>query len=42
VFPVNVKAVRVLGHSPALRAAAIARLPLQVPLVTQALAAREG
>jgi len=42
VFPGNLEAVRVLGHSPALRAVAIARLPLQVPLVTQALAAREG
>jgi len=41
VFPGNVKAVQVLSH-PALRAAAIARLPLQVPLVTQALAARDG
>jgi uncharacterized membrane protein len=41
VFPGNVKAVRVLRH-PALKAVAVARLPLQVPLVTQALSAREG
>jgi uncharacterized membrane protein len=42
VFPGNVKAVRVLWDNPALRASAIARLPLQIPLVTQALAARDG
>jgi uncharacterized membrane protein len=42
VFPANVKAVRLLWDDPVLRAAAIARLPLQIPLVTQALAARDG
>jgi uncharacterized membrane protein len=42
VFPGNVKAVQVLWGNPVLRALAIARLPLQIPLVTQALAAREG
>src|SRR5262245_26582405 len=42
IFPGNVKAVQVLWGKPALRALAIARLPLQIPLVTQALAAREG
>lgn len=41
VFPGNLKAVRVLRH-PALKAVAVARLPLQVPLVTEALAARDG
>jgi uncharacterized membrane protein len=42
VFPGNVTVVRVLWANPVLRAAATARPPLQVPLVTQALAARDG
>ena len=41
VFPGNLKAVRVVRH-PVWKAVTIARLPLQVPLVTQALAARNG
>ena len=41
VFPGNLKAVRVVRH-PIGKAVAIARLPLQIPLVTQALAARNG
>lgn len=42
VFPGNVKAVKLAWRRPWLRAAMIARLPLQVPLVTEALkAARE-
>ena len=41
VFPGNVWAVRLFWRRPLLRAAMIARLPLQVPLVTEALKARE-
>ncbi|MPZ86107.1 MAG: hypothetical protein GEV28_39355 [Actinophytocola sp.] len=41
VFPGNIKSVKVARH-PALKAVAVARLPMQVPLVRQALAAREG
>lgn len=41
VFPGNVQAVRVFWRRPLLRAVMIARLPLQVPLVTEALKARE-
>lgn len=41
VFPGNVRAVRLFWRRPALRAAMIARLPLQIPLVTEALKARE-
>lgn len=41
VFPGNLKAVRVVRH-PVGKAVAVARLPLQIPLVTQALAARNG
>ncbi|MCA1655951.1 MAG: hypothetical protein LC635_05865 [Pseudonocardiaceae bacterium] len=41
VFPGNVSAVRRYWHRPWPRAAMIARLPLQVPLVTEALKARE-
>jgi uncharacterized membrane protein len=41
VFPGNVRAVRLFWRRPLMRAAMIARLPLQVPLVTEALKARE-
>jgi uncharacterized membrane protein len=41
VFPGNVRAVRLAWHRPVLRAVMIARLPLQIPLVTEALKARE-
>ncbi len=41
VSPGNLKAVRVVRH-PLGKAVAIARVPLQIPLVTQALAARNG
>lgn len=41
VFPGNVKAVRLFWRRPVLRAVMIARLPLQVPLVMEALKARE-
>lgn len=40
VLPANVKAVRLYRDKPLLRAVMIARLPLQIPLVTEALAAR--
>lgn len=39
--PANVIAVRVFWRRPALRAVPLARLPLQIPLVTEALKARE-
>jgi uncharacterized membrane protein len=43
VFPANVYAVKVLGPSKLGRAAALARLPLQIPMVTAALrVARES
>jgi uncharacterized membrane protein len=43
VFPANLYAVKVIGGGRIGRAAAIARLPLQVPLVTSALkVAREA
>jgi uncharacterized membrane protein len=43
VFPANLYAVRVFGPSKLGRAAALARLPLQVPMVVAALrVAREG
>lgn len=41
VLPGNVQAVRLFWRRPALRAVMIARLPLQIPLVTEALKARE-
>lgn len=41
VLPGNIKAVKLAWRRPWLRAAMIARLPLQVPLVTEALKARE-
>ncbi len=41
VLPGNVKAVRLFWRRPVLRAVMIARLPLQIPLVTEALKARE-
>lgn len=41
VFPGNVWAVRVYWRRPLLRVVMLARLPLQVPLVTAALRARE-
>ena len=41
VFPGNVRAVRIFWRRPLLRAVMLARLPLQVPLVTEALKARE-
>jgi uncharacterized membrane protein len=41
VFPGNVRAVRLFWRRPVLRAVMLARLPLQVPLVTEALRARE-
>lgn len=41
VFPANVHAVRVFWRRPVLRAVMLARLPLQIPLVTEALKARE-
>lgn len=43
VFPANLYAVKVMGTSRIGRAAAIARLPLQLPMVTTALkVARES
>jgi uncharacterized membrane protein len=41
VFPGNVRAVRLYWRRPLMRAVMIARLPLQIPLVTEALKARE-
>ncbi|MFI7675507.1 hypothetical protein [Actinophytocola sp. NPDC049390] len=41
VFPANVWAVRIFWRRPLPRAAMPARLPLRVPLVTEALRARE-
>lgn len=41
ILPGNVQAVRVFWRRPALRAAMIARVPLQIPLVMAALRARE-
>ncbi len=41
VLPGNVHAVRVFWRRPVVRAALIARLPLQVPLIREALKARE-
>jgi uncharacterized membrane protein len=41
VFPGNVRAVGLFRRRPLLRAVMLARLPLQVPLVTEALKARE-
>jgi uncharacterized membrane protein len=41
VFPGNVQAVRLFWRRPLLRAVMLARLPLQIPLVTEALKARE-
>ncbi|MBB4904174.1 DoxX family protein [Actinophytocola algeriensis] len=41
VFPANIWAVRLFWRKPLLRAVMLARLPLQVPLVTEALRARE-
>ena len=41
ILPGNVQAVRLFWRRPALRAAMIARLPLQVSLVKAALKARE-
>lgn len=41
VFPGNVRAVQLFWRRPAMRAVMLARLPLQVPLVTEALRARE-
>lgn len=37
VFPANINSVRVLWKKPLLRYGAIARLPLQVPMITRAL-----
>jgi len=37
VFPGNLNAVRLCWSNPALRAAMIARLPLQIPMITAAL-----
>jgi uncharacterized membrane protein len=43
VFPANLYAVKVAGNSRIVRAGTIARLPLQIPLVTAALkVARES
>jgi uncharacterized membrane protein len=43
VFPANLYAVKVVGPSPMLRAGAVARLPLQLPMITAALkVAREA
>jgi uncharacterized membrane protein len=43
VFPANIYAVKVMGGTRVGRAAAIARLPLQWPLITAALqVARES
>lgn len=43
VFPANLYAVKIAGENKALRAVAIARLPLQVPMVNAALkVARES
>ena len=41
VFPANLWAVKLFWRKPAVRAVMIARLPLQIPLVTEALKARE-
>jgi uncharacterized membrane protein len=41
VLPGNVHAVRVFWRRPVVRAAMIARLPLQLPLIAEALKARE-
>jgi uncharacterized membrane protein len=38
VFPANLYSVKVLRRHPAARAVAIARLPLQLPMITAALA----
>jgi uncharacterized membrane protein len=37
VFPANVNCVRLFGERPLLRAAMIARLPLQIPMIAAAL-----
>jgi uncharacterized membrane protein len=37
VFPANLYAVKVVGPSTLLRAGAVARLPLQLPMITAAL-----
>lgn len=42
VFPANIYSVKVLGPSRILRAGAIARLPLQWPLITSALRVARG
>ena len=46
VFPANVNMVRLWcsdpGKSPAMRLGAIARLPLQIPMITQALKIRRN
>jgi uncharacterized membrane protein len=43
VFPANLYSVKVIGDTPLKKAAAIARLPLQIPMLRSALAiAREG
>jgi uncharacterized membrane protein len=43
VFPANLYAVKAVGSRRAAKAVAIARLPLQLPMITSALAvAREG
>ena len=36
VFPANINSVRVLWRKPLLRYGAIARLPLQIPMITRA------
>lgn len=42
VFPANVNSVRLYWSKPAWRAAAIARLPLQIPMITEALKIRRN
>lgn len=41
VLPANVWAVRLFWRKPVVRAVMLTRLPLQIPLVTEALKARE-
>jgi uncharacterized membrane protein len=43
VFPANIYAVKIFGNTKGGRAAALARLPLQLPMITTAIkVAREG
>ncbi|WP_072802195.1 DoxX family protein [Rhodococcoides yunnanense] len=42
VYPANLNMVRLNWDRPWLRAAALARLPFQIPMITSALAIRRG